>query len=110
MNIDHDHSFYCQTMNQMDTNTEGNGPSQDPPQVLSPQVSEVPSPPAGASNVDNTAEKVSPEGMCRQLTTALKEMDVIDSIVANAKRSDLQQDYLQMTENLMQKPSSWRSG
>ncbi|GIX71175.1 hypothetical protein CDAR_272881 [Caerostris darwini] len=24
-------------MNQMDTNTEGNGPSQDPPQVLSPQ-------------------------------------------------------------------------
>ncbi|GIY91191.1 hypothetical protein CDAR_444331 [Caerostris darwini] len=37
MNIDHDHSFYCRTMNQMDTNTEGNGPSQDPPQVLSPQ-------------------------------------------------------------------------
>ncbi|GIY63564.1 hypothetical protein CDAR_442281 [Caerostris darwini] len=47
MNIDHDHSFYCQSLNQMDTNTEGNGPSQDPPQVLSPQVSEVPSPPAG---------------------------------------------------------------
>ncbi|GIY30076.1 hypothetical protein CDAR_445441 [Caerostris darwini] len=37
MNIDHDHSFYSRTMNQMDTNTEGNGSSQDPPQVLSPQ-------------------------------------------------------------------------
>ncbi|GIY16965.1 hypothetical protein CDAR_544281 [Caerostris darwini] len=37
MNIDHDHSFYSRMMNQMDTNTEGNGPSQDPPQVLSPQ-------------------------------------------------------------------------
>ncbi|GIX98784.1 hypothetical protein CEXT_311141 [Caerostris extrusa] len=32
-----------------------------------------------------TAEKVSPEGMCRQLTTVYKEMDVIDSIVEQSK-------------------------
>ncbi|GIY31258.1 hypothetical protein CEXT_363181, partial [Caerostris extrusa] len=65
---------------------------------------EVPSSPAVESkDVNATAEKVSPEGMCRQLSTAFKEMDVIDSIVANSKRSDLQQDYVQMTETLLQK-------
>ncbi|GIY17853.1 hypothetical protein CEXT_496641 [Caerostris extrusa] len=48
-------------------------------------------------------EKLTPEGMCRQLTTALKEIDVIDSIVAQSQRSDLPQDYLQINENLLQK-------
>ncbi|GIY99194.1 hypothetical protein CEXT_470361 [Caerostris extrusa] len=48
-------------------------------------------------------KKVSPEGMCRQLTTAYKEMDEIDSIVEQSKRSDLQQDYVQINEILLQK-------
>ncbi|GIY10681.1 hypothetical protein CEXT_743821 [Caerostris extrusa] len=48
-------------------------------------------------------EKVSPEEMCRQMSTALKEMEVIDSIVESSKRSDLQQDYVQITETLLQK-------
>ncbi|GIY95769.1 hypothetical protein CEXT_48241 [Caerostris extrusa] len=83
-------------MSEMEVSTEWNGPSEDHP--------EVPSPPAVESkDVNATAEKVSPEGMCRQLSTAFKEMDVIDSIVANSKRSDLQQDYVQMTETLLQK-------
>ncbi|GIY53829.1 hypothetical protein CDAR_13831 [Caerostris darwini] len=97
MNIDHDHSFYCRTMNQMDTNTEGNGPSQDPPQVLSPQDMDA------TTTNSKESEKVSPEGMCRQISTAFKEMDVIDTIVAHAQRSDLPQDYIQMNENLLKK-------
>ncbi|GIX95144.1 hypothetical protein CEXT_59991 [Caerostris extrusa] len=44
-----------------------------------------------------------PEEMCRQISTAMKEMDVIDTIVAQSKRSDLSQDYIQMNENLLQK-------
>ncbi|GIX80231.1 hypothetical protein CEXT_641181 [Caerostris extrusa] len=48
-------------------------------------------------------EKVSPEEMCRQISTAMKEMDVIDTIVGQSKRSDLPQDYIQMNENLLQK-------
>ncbi|GIX72235.1 hypothetical protein CEXT_26961 [Caerostris extrusa] len=48
-------------------------------------------------------EKVSPEEMCRQISTAMKEMDVIDTIVEQSKRSDLPQDYIQMNENLLQK-------
>ncbi|GIY78588.1 hypothetical protein CEXT_356241 [Caerostris extrusa] len=41
--------------------------------------------------------------MCRQLSTAMKEMDVIDTIVEQSKRSDLPQDYIQMNANLLQK-------
>ncbi|GIY63098.1 hypothetical protein CEXT_205331 [Caerostris extrusa] len=41
--------------------------------------------------------------MCRQLCTAFKEIEVIDSIVENSKRSDLQQDYVQINETLLQK-------
>ncbi|GIX75410.1 hypothetical protein CEXT_541441 [Caerostris extrusa] len=41
--------------------------------------------------------------MCRQLSTAMKEMDVIDSIVEQSKRSDLPQDYIQINANLLQK-------
>ncbi|GIX79689.1 hypothetical protein CEXT_235681 [Caerostris extrusa] len=83
-------------MSDMEVSTEGNGPFED--------HQEIPSPPAVESNEKNvTAEKVSPEGMCRQLTTAYKEMDVIDSIVENSKRSDLQQDYVQINETLLQK-------
>ncbi|GIY95291.1 hypothetical protein CEXT_564111 [Caerostris extrusa] len=81
------------SMMQMD---EGNGPSQD--------HMEVPSPLEVDSNAkENKIEKVTPEVMCRQINTAYKEMDVIDSIVAQSKISDLQQDYVQITETLLQK-------
>ncbi|GIY65516.1 hypothetical protein CEXT_659271 [Caerostris extrusa] len=82
-------------MSEMEVSTEGNGPSED--------HLEVPSPPAVESNAKNTTEKVSPEEMCRQLSTAFKEIEVIDSIVENSKRSDLQQDYVQINETLLQK-------
>ncbi|GIY66860.1 hypothetical protein CEXT_630501 [Caerostris extrusa] len=56
-----------------------------------------------AMQKENKIEKVTPGGMCRQINTAYKEMDVIDSIVAQSKRSDLQQDYVQITERKFQK-------
>ncbi|GIY77174.1 hypothetical protein CDAR_198381 [Caerostris darwini] len=83
MNIDHDHSFYCQTMNQMDTNTEGNGPSQDPPQVLSPQVSEVPSPPADKENIMSFLARFRKE----DIVALASELG--DQIPPNAKMVDL---------------------
>ncbi|GIX79993.1 hypothetical protein CEXT_648611 [Caerostris extrusa] len=81
-------------MSEMEVSTEGNGPSEG--------HLEVPSPPAVESKVKN-AEKVSPEEMCRQMCTAFKEMEVIDAIVESSKRSDLQQDYVQINETLLQK-------
>ncbi|GIX99714.1 hypothetical protein CDAR_509341, partial [Caerostris darwini] len=88
--------FYYQAMSEMDISTEGNGPSEDHREVLSPRQVE-------AMKNDNDKEKLSPEGMCRQISTALKEMDVIDTIVAQSLRSDLPQDYVQMNENLLKK-------
>ncbi|GIY67625.1 hypothetical protein CEXT_641281, partial [Caerostris extrusa] len=62
------------------------------------------------SNAKSTAEKSPPRGMCRQLSTAFKEMEVIDSIVENSKRSDLKQDYVQITETLLQKRKFLENG
>ncbi|GIX90846.1 hypothetical protein CEXT_558501 [Caerostris extrusa] len=83
-------------MNEMDISTEWNGPSEDHREVLSPQAVD-----ATQNPKDN--EKVTPEGMCRQVSTAYKEMDVIDTIIAQSRRSDLPQDYIQMNENLLKK-------
>ncbi|GIX71726.1 hypothetical protein CEXT_484251 [Caerostris extrusa] len=47
--------------------------------------------------------KSHPAEMCRQVSTAFKEMDVIDTIIAQSQRSDLPQDYAQMNENLLKK-------
>ncbi|GIY55809.1 hypothetical protein CEXT_306431 [Caerostris extrusa] len=84
-------------MNDMEISTEGNGPYQDHRIVLSPQAVDATK---NANAKDN--EKVSPKEKCRQISTAMKEMDVID-IVEQSKRSDLPQDYIQMNENLLQK-------
>ncbi|GIY78486.1 hypothetical protein CEXT_591861 [Caerostris extrusa] len=83
-------------MNEMEISNEGNGSSEDHRGVLSTTAVD-----AMIKKQEN--EKLTPEGMCRQLTTALKEIDVIDSIVAQSQRSDLPQDYLQINENLLQK-------
>ncbi|GIY03480.1 hypothetical protein CEXT_15441 [Caerostris extrusa] len=85
-------------MNDMEITTEGNEPSQDRQNVLSPQDGE-----ASKFDSDKNKDKVSPKEMCRQLSTAMKEMDVIDSIVEQSKRSDLPQDYIQINANLLQK-------
>ncbi|GIY97659.1 hypothetical protein CEXT_674281 [Caerostris extrusa] len=46
---------------------------------------------------------VTPEGMCRQLVTANKELKILDDILASTKNSDMPQDYLQMNANLLMK-------
>ncbi|GIX99838.1 hypothetical protein CEXT_9181 [Caerostris extrusa] len=80
----------------MDVSTKGNGPSEDHPEVPSPLE-------VDATQNSNAPEKVTPEGMGRQVSTAYKEMDVIDTIIAQSRRSDLPQDYIQMNETLKQK-------
>ncbi|GIX72896.1 hypothetical protein CEXT_2231 [Caerostris extrusa] len=84
-------------MNDMEISTEGNGPLRTTGQY-SPQPVDATK---NAKVKDN--EKVSPEEMCRQISTAMKEMNVIDTIVEQSKRSDLPQDYIHMNENLLQK-------
>ncbi|GIZ03864.1 hypothetical protein CEXT_343561 [Caerostris extrusa] len=81
---------------QYDANGRGNGPSQDHMEVTS-RWKWI------AMQKEKQDRKVSPEEACRQINTAYKEMDVIDSIVAQSKRSDLQQNYVQITETLLQK-------
>ncbi|GIY23202.1 hypothetical protein CEXT_711791, partial [Caerostris extrusa] len=83
--------FFDRTMNDME-------PSQDRRIVLSPQDGD-----ASKNDSVKNKDKVSPKEMCRQLSTAMKEMDVIDSIVEQSKRSDLPQDYIQINANLLQK-------
>ncbi|GIX93482.1 hypothetical protein CEXT_101801 [Caerostris extrusa] len=80
----------------MDVSTEVNGPSVDHREILSPHEMET-------TQQTKEPETVTPEGMCRQVSTAYKEMDVIDTIIAQSQRSDLPQDYAQMNENLLKK-------
>ncbi|GIY80820.1 hypothetical protein CEXT_547351 [Caerostris extrusa] len=57
-----------------------------------------------APNADaNASTTVTPEGMCRQLVTANKELKILDDILASTKNSDMPQDYLQMNANLLMK-------
>ncbi|GIZ00154.1 hypothetical protein CEXT_139161, partial [Caerostris extrusa] len=83
-------------MLEMDISTEGNGPSEDQRDVLSPSAMD-------SNHQNKETEKVTPAEMCRQVSTAFKEMDVIDTIIAQSQRLDLPQDYAQMNENLLKK-------
>ncbi|GIY34344.1 hypothetical protein CEXT_596171 [Caerostris extrusa] len=60
----------------------------------------------------NASTTVTPEGMCRQLVTANKELKTLDDILASTKNSDMSQDYLQMNANLLMKRQylvEWRN-
>ncbi|GIY91040.1 hypothetical protein CEXT_748221 [Caerostris extrusa] len=83
-------------MHEMDISTEGNGPSEDQREVLSPSAMD-------SNQQTKETEKVTPAEMCRQVSTAFKEMDVIDTVIVQSQRSDLPQDYVQMNENLLKK-------
>ncbi|GIY74100.1 hypothetical protein CDAR_66221 [Caerostris darwini] len=82
----------------MEVSMEGNGPSQVHQQV--------PSSPGLDANVIieiNESNKMTPQGLCRRLVSAHQEMEVIDEILTSAKKSDFQNDYLELNANLSKK-------
>ncbi|GIY00223.1 hypothetical protein CDAR_233821 [Caerostris darwini] len=46
---------------------------------------------------------MTPQGLCRRLVSAHQEMEVIDEILTSAKKSDFQNDYLELNANLSKK-------
>ncbi|GIY74327.1 hypothetical protein CDAR_30521 [Caerostris darwini] len=82
----------------MEVSMEGNGSSQVHQQV--------PSSPGSDVNVIieiNESNKMTPQGLCRRLVSAHQEMEVIDGILTSAKKSDFQNDYLELNANLSKK-------
>ncbi|GIX98926.1 hypothetical protein CDAR_563761, partial [Caerostris darwini] len=81
----------------MEVSMEGRGPSQVHQQV--------PSSPSSDVNVIqiNESNKMTPQGLCRRLVSAHQEIKVIDEILTSAKKSDFQNDYLQLNANLAKK-------
>ncbi|GIY71720.1 hypothetical protein CDAR_290851 [Caerostris darwini] len=59
---------------------------------------QVPSSPGSDVNAIevNDSNKMAPQGLCRRLVSAHQEMEVIDEILTSAKKSDFQNDYLQL--------------
>ncbi|GIX95751.1 hypothetical protein CEXT_448051 [Caerostris extrusa] len=47
--------------------------------------------------------KKTPQGLCRRLVSAHQEMEVIYEILTSAKKSEFQNDYLQLNDNLSKK-------
>ncbi|GIX72563.1 hypothetical protein CDAR_5881 [Caerostris darwini] len=68
--------FFDRIMNEMEVSSEGNGHSE--------VRQELPSHP----NTD-ASTTVTPEGMCRQIMTANKEMKILDDILESIKNSDM---------------------
>ncbi|GIY74709.1 hypothetical protein CDAR_524451 [Caerostris darwini] len=82
----------------MEVSMEGNGPSQVHQQV--------PSSPGLDANVIieiNETNKMTPQGLRRRLISVHQEMEVIDEILTSAKKSDFQNDYLELNANLSKK-------
>ncbi|GIY71392.1 hypothetical protein CEXT_472231 [Caerostris extrusa] len=81
----------------MEVSMEGNGPSLAHQQVPSSPGSDV-----NAIQV-NDSTKMTPQGLCRRLVSAHQEMEVIDEILTSAKKSEFQNDYRQLNDNLSKK-------
>ncbi|GIY88098.1 hypothetical protein CDAR_83911 [Caerostris darwini] len=82
----------------MEVSMEENGPSQVHQQA--------PSSPGLDVNVIieiNESNMMTPQGLCRRLVSAHQEMEVIDEILTSSKKSDFQNDYLELNANLSKK-------